>query len=289
MGLDDASRSFEAAGASALAEDASNLRTQGSSTVSARPPETWSAWPECTKHASRPGRSAPHRDLYTKAAQIRGVHLDHSEIAIGHYRKVLGSTSRASMPPARSSGSSESRRATRISPHLHQKGDHAPRFREQKAYFYRAATLYEETLERPEDAIGVLAKILEIDPEEFRAIDKQIELYLGLEQWEPLLRRTTTRPTSSRLRGEAQALHGGRRGLRASSRHPRAIDTYQRILEARPRRHDRHRSPRCALSGDVELAGFAERARTAGGPRRRSVRGHRLSVPNRRALASQAR
>ncbi|HLU48203.1 MAG TPA: tetratricopeptide repeat protein, partial [Planctomycetota bacterium] len=107
---------------------------------------------------------------------------------------------------------------------------------EQKAYYYRAATIFEETLERPEDAIAVLAKVLEIDPEEFRAIDKQIELYLGLEQWEPLLRAYNHKADvvqdfeeKRRLYTEVGAVY--ERELKDI---PRAIDTYQRILELAP-------------------------------------------------------
>src|SRR5690606_7121852 len=234
MGLDDANRAFEAM-ARALVEDASNVRTQEELD---RLGQTTGDMERLAKvyEARIEGLEDPTlvASLYTKAAQIREVHLDHSEIAIGHYRKVLeideqnleaaSSLERLFQTTARYEELTDTyiKKATML---------HDPE--EQKAYFYRAATLYEETLERPEDAIAVLAKILEIDPEEFRAIDKQIELYLGLEQWEPLLHAYNHKADvvqdfeeKRRLYTEVGAVY--ERELKDI---PKAIDTYQRILE----------------------------------------------------------
>lgn len=237
MGLDDANRAFEAM-ARALVEDASNVRTQEELD---RLGQTTGDMERLAKvyEARIEGLEDPTlvASLYTKAAQIREVHLDHSEIAISHYRKVL------EIDEHNLDAASSLERLFEITARYEdlaaiciKKAEMLHDAEEQKAYYYRAATIFEETLERPEDAIAVLAKVLEIDPEEFRAIDKQIELYLGLEQWEPLLRAYNHKADvvqdfeeKRRLYTEVGAVY--ERELKDI---PRAIDTYQRILELAP-------------------------------------------------------
>ena len=51
----------------------------------------------------------------------------------------------------------------------------------------RPRPIEEDVLERPEAAIAVYHKVLELDAEDLRAIDALIKLYLGLSRWEELL------------------------------------------------------------------------------------------------------
>ncbi len=107
---------------------------------------------------------------------------------------------------------------------------------EQKDYLFRAASIYEEILERPQDAIQVFDAVLEIDVEDEHAMDKLIELYLRLEKWEDLLGVYTRKADivgdpeeKKRLFVEVGAVYERELGNSA-----KAIDAYQRILEIDP-------------------------------------------------------
>src|SRR6185503_3940584 len=107
---------------------------------------------------------------------------------------------------------------------------------EKKDHLFRASRIYEEVLDKPEAAVAVYLQVLEADPEEMHAIDKLVELYLRLEQWEPLLsiyQKKADLVTDLRLKKalyyEVGAVY--ERELRDVAH---AIDTYQRVLELDP-------------------------------------------------------
>lgn len=237
VGLDNASGAFEAM-ARALAEDAGNLRTQEEldrigqlSGEMERLAQVYEARIE--------GLEDPHlvASLYTKAAQIREVYLDHAEIAIAHYQKVLElDDANLDAATALERLFAQTERYEDLTQIYIKKAMMLHDAEEQKDYLYRASSLYEETLQNTEAAIAVLGQILELDPEELRAIDKQIELYLSLEQWEPLLAAYNHKADvvhdfdeKRRLYTEVGAVYE-----RELQDIPRAIDTYQRILELAP-------------------------------------------------------
>src|SRR5690606_38804955 len=58
---------------------------------------------------------------------------------------------------------------------------------QQKAALYQAATLEEELLDRPERAISVFEKVLDLDPEDARSVDALVSLFLSLSRWQDLL------------------------------------------------------------------------------------------------------
>lgn len=237
VGLDNANGAFEAM-ARALAEDAGNQRTQEEldriGQLSGEMERLAKVYEERIEGLEDPFLVA---SLYTKAAQIREVYLDHAEIAIAHYQKVL-ELDEANLDAATALERlfAQTERYEDLTQIYIKKAMMLHDAAEQKEYLYRASSLYEETLQNTEAAIAVLAQILELDPEELRAIDKQIELYLSLEQWEPLLAAYNHKADvvhdfdeKRRLYTEVGAVY--ERELRDI---PKAIDTYQRILELAP-------------------------------------------------------
>jgi len=107
---------------------------------------------------------------------------------------------------------------------------------DQRDALYRAASIYEEILERPTDAVAVYNRVLEVDPDDLTALDRLVELYLRLEDWESLLavyeRKADVVVDPSerkRIYVEVGAVYE-----REVGDLDRAIDTYQRILEVDP-------------------------------------------------------
>lgn len=107
---------------------------------------------------------------------------------------------------------------------------------EQRNYFFRAASIYEEILEKPLEAIEVYNRLLKIEPDDITAIDKLIELYLQLEKWENVLTAYTHKADIVDDVDEKKSLYleVGAVYERELKEIEKAIDSYQRILEIDP-------------------------------------------------------
>ncbi len=107
---------------------------------------------------------------------------------------------------------------------------------DQKEHLFRAAAIYEEILERPADAIAVYRRVLELDGEELRALDKLIELHLKLSEWEPLLAVYARKAdlVSDPLEKKALLVELGAVHERELGDAAKAIDAYERVLELDP-------------------------------------------------------
>ena len=108
---------------------------------------------------------------------------------------------------------------------------------DKKDALFQAAAIEEDVLEQAEAAIAVYQKVLEIDPDDLRAIDALIKQYLGLSRWSDLLAVYAQQGGSRRRpRREEAHLLPGRRRLRARARatcRPRSTRT-AKILELDP-------------------------------------------------------
>ena len=107
---------------------------------------------------------------------------------------------------------------------------------EQKEALYQAATIEQDVLARPEQAIAVYHQVLEIDAEDIRSIDALIELYLQAEQWQQLL-EVQAKKADLVFEPEAKKVILYQMGSVYESELQdleRAIDTYQRVLELDP-------------------------------------------------------
>lgn len=175
--------------------------------------------------------------LLVKAAVVREEQLGDVAAAIGHYQRVLA------LDPVHLEAATALERLFHMAERyedlasiLLKKASILEVSDEQKDHLFRAAALYEEILERPEDAIAVYKKVLEVDSEDLAALDKLIELYLRLEQWPSLLEVYQRKADivfdaeeKKRLYLEVGAVYEREIGDVA-----KAIDTYQRILEIEP-------------------------------------------------------
>ncbi|MCB9662249.1 MAG: tetratricopeptide repeat protein [Sandaracinaceae bacterium] len=235
--LDDAQGAFSAM-ARALAEDPANATTQAQldrlNMMIGGAEQLAAVYEERVATVEDPVLAA---SLYVKAAEIREEQLADTERAIQHYRKVL------ELDEQHLEAASALERLFHLSERYEDlaaiymtKAGMLADPDEQKAHLFRGAQIYEELLERPEAAIGVYGKVLEIDQEDQQALDKLIELHLRLEQWPQLLSVYERKADivydpdeKKRIYVEMGAVY--ERELQDVAK---AIDTYQRILEIDP-------------------------------------------------------
>src|SRR5690606_11523166 len=175
--------------------------------------------------------------LLVKAAVIREEQLGDYATAIAHYQRVL------SLVPDHIESATALERLLHMSERYEElaqilltKAQILDIPDEQKEHLFRAAALYEEIPERPDQAIGVYTNILDVDPEDLGALDKLIELHLRLEQWEAVLAVYELKADIVGDPDEKKSLYleVGAVYEREIGDVAKAIDTYQRILEIEP-------------------------------------------------------
>jgi golgin subfamily B member 1 len=235
--LDDLGNSFKCY-ARAFAEDPTSSDTQEQLE---RIAEAGGEWQELVavyeaqfERIDDPAISAP---LHMKVAKIDEENLNNTNGAIEHYRKVLD------LDKTQIEAANALERLYQLSERYEDlaniylvKAELIDIPEEQKNYFFRAASIFEEILERPQDAIEVYNRLRKIEPDDITAIDKLIELYLRLEQWENVLEAYTHKADivddvdeKKRLYVEVGAVYE-----RELQQIEKAIDSYQRILELDP-------------------------------------------------------
>ncbi|MCB9591319.1 MAG: tetratricopeptide repeat protein [Sandaracinaceae bacterium] len=175
--------------------------------------------------------------LLVKAATIREDQLGDLETAIRHYQRVIALDERhieAATALERLFQMSE--RYTELAAILLHKASILDVPDDQKDHLFRAAAIHEDLLEKPTDAIDVYKKVLEVDPEDLRALDKLIELHLMLEKWEELLGYYERKADIVFDPDEKKSIfvEVGAVYEREIGDVTKAIDTYQRILEIDP-------------------------------------------------------
>lgn len=237
VALEDTGNAFRCF-ARALAEDPANPETPDELDRLAAASGNWDALAQVYE-ARVDGIDDPAlaSALYAKAAQIREDQLGDHARAIEHYRKVMEFDEHnldAAVALERLYTASEQYEA--LAQIYLAKARLLDEPEEQKQHYFRAAALYEEILERPEDAIAVYRQLLDVEPDDLQAIDKLIELYLRLEQWEKLLQVYSQKADIVVDPDAKKALyaHVGAVYEHQLGQHDKAIDTYQRVLEIDP-------------------------------------------------------
>lgn len=106
----------------------------------------------------------------------------------------------------------------------------------QKEALFQAATIEQDVLNRPEKAIAIFEKALELDPEDQRAVNALIDLHLGLEQWPELLAAQARKADLTLDPHEKKVIlyQMGAVYERELNDRAKATDTYQRVLELDP-------------------------------------------------------
>jgi len=175
--------------------------------------------------------------LYTMSARVYEGDLADMDNAVRHYRTVLSID-----PHALHAAESLERifhgaeRYEELSKVLQQKADILDDVNDKKTALFSAAVLEEDILGRHDAAMAVFNRVLELDSEDLRAIDALIKLYLNLSRWSDLL---GVYARKADLVGDPDEKKGiyyqiGAVYERELADVPRAIDTYQRVLELDP-------------------------------------------------------
>ncbi|MEM9188384.1 MAG: tetratricopeptide repeat protein [Myxococcota bacterium] len=237
LALSDVDSAFQSF-ARALAEDPANEMTQDSLARLASMNANYEALAQVYEQRVAEIEDPQLRaSIYVKAATVREDQLGDVPNAIAHYQKVL------ELDDQHIEAASALERLFQLSEryedlaHIYMtKSAMLADLDEQKDYLFRAASIYEDILERPVEAIPIYDRVLEVDGEELRALDKLIELYLRLERWPELLEIYTRKADivgdldeKKRIYVETGAVYE-----REVGDVEKAIDTYQRILEIDP-------------------------------------------------------
>jgi golgin subfamily B member 1 len=175
--------------------------------------------------------------LFTMSARVYETDIGELDSAIRHYRRVL------EIDPKNLAAAESLDRIFRaaeryqeLSQILQQKADILDDLAEKKSALFQAASIEEDVLERHDQAIAVHGKVLELDPEDLGAIDELIKLYLALSRWADLLAVYGKKADLVNDPGEKKVIYYqiGAVYERELGDVPRAIDTYQRVLELDP-------------------------------------------------------
>ena len=175
--------------------------------------------------------------LFTSSARIYEADLADVDTAIARYRRVL------EIDPSNLAAAESLERLFRaanryedLSVILQKKAEVLEEPADKKEALFQAAAIEEDVLERPEPAIAVYQKVLDLDSDDLRAIDALIKRYLGLSRWEELLAVYAKKADlvadveeKKRIYYQVGATYERELGDVA-----RAIDIYQRVLELDP-------------------------------------------------------
>ncbi len=175
--------------------------------------------------------------LYMTSARVHENDLHNVDTAIALYRKVL-EIDPLSLAAAESLERlfRSSERYQELSIILQRKSEILEEPAEKKDALFQAASIEEDVLNRPEAAIAVYTRVLEIDSDDLHAIDALVRRYLDLSRWHDLL---TVYAKKADLVADVEEKKGiyyqvGAVYERELGDVPRAIDTYTKILELDP-------------------------------------------------------
>jgi tetratricopeptide (TPR) repeat protein len=175
--------------------------------------------------------------LYMTSAKVQENDLGSIDLAIGLYRRVL-EIDPLNLPAAESLERlfRASERYQDLSIILQRKSEMLEEPADKKDALFQAASIEEDVLNRPEAAIAVYNKVLEIDGDDVRAVDALIRRYLDLSRWQDLLSVYAKKADLVADVDEKKAIYYqvGAVYERELGDVPRAIDTYTKILELDP-------------------------------------------------------
>lgn len=235
--LDDVPSAFRST-ARALAEDSANPAIQEQLERLAAGAGAWQDLAEV--YESQLGRIEDAHlgaALHAKAAEIRENNLGDPRGAIEHYRKVI-ELDPTSLPAVESLERlyQQSERYEDLAAVFLTKAGMLDETSERKQHTFRAGALYEDVLEKPEQAIEVFKGWLAQESDDVDALDRLIALYLKLSRYEDLLQVYGQKADIVGDPDEKKDLYieiGSvfEHRLRKTDK---AIATYQRILEIDP-------------------------------------------------------
>jgi tetratricopeptide (TPR) repeat protein len=224
--------------ARALAEEPSNERTQQQIDRVARSTGRFADLANVYEHqSSETDDAALSSALLTMSARVHEQDLGAVDTAIAHYRRVLTiDVGNLNAVESLERLFRQTERYSELSKTLQRKADIVDEPQDKKDALFQAAAIEEDVLEQPEEAILVYNKVLELDGDDLRALDALIKRYLGLSRWVDLLAVYARKADlivdpdeKKRIFYQVGAVYE-----RELADVPRAIDTYQKILELDP-------------------------------------------------------
>ncbi|MCK9462146.1 MAG: tetratricopeptide repeat protein [Proteobacteria bacterium] len=127
------------------------------------------------------------KQLWLRAARIHDAQLDNVDAAVAAYNAVLAlDAQNTEAIAALEQIFSRTERWPELIDVLRTKVDATVDAGEKEQIFRHMVMIYEEMLERPQDAVGCLKEILGIDPTNAQALQDLDKLYLQLENWADL-------------------------------------------------------------------------------------------------------
>jgi tetratricopeptide (TPR) repeat protein len=126
--------------------------------------------------------------LHQRAAVVHEELLQNADGAIGHYRAILALDARnVDAVSALERLYQLGEKYDALAETYLQKASLLESPDEAKAYLFRASEIYETVLERPDAAVGVYRKVLEVDAEDLNAVDALVRLHVAQGSWAELL------------------------------------------------------------------------------------------------------
>ena len=175
--------------------------------------------------------------LLMTSARLFEQDIADADTAVAHYRRVL-TIDVCHLTAAESLERlfRQTERYAELSLILQQKSEILDEPQDKKEALFQAAAIEEDVLEKPEAAILVYQKVLSIDEDDIRALDALVKRYLGLSRWTDLLSAFAKKTDlvvdpeeKKRILYQVGAVYE-----RELTDVPRAIETYQRVLEIDP-------------------------------------------------------
>ena len=175
--------------------------------------------------------------LFSMSARVYEDDLGDFDTAVARYQKVLEiDTTNLAAAEALERLFRTAERYAELSLILQRKADILEEPSDRKDALFQAAAIEEDVLEKPEAAIAVYNKVLELDGDDVRALDALIKRYLGLSRWPELLAVYSKKAELVADPEEKKRIYYqvGAVYERELSDVAKAIDTYQKILELDP-------------------------------------------------------
>jgi tetratricopeptide (TPR) repeat protein len=176
-------------------------------------------------------------DFHAKVAVICSDHLQDAERAITHWRNVLG-LDPGNIPAANALIRlyQLTERYLDLAEILVVKTEFISDLEDKKRHLFQAGEIYEVHLEDNDASVRVYHQILDLDVDDFEALDKLESLYLRLERWanlQTIYQRKADLVGSVEQKKEILYVMGAVYEREVNDVE-RAIDTYQRVLELDP-------------------------------------------------------
>jgi tetratricopeptide (TPR) repeat protein len=175
--------------------------------------------------------------LHQRAAAVHEELLGNAEGAIGHQRAILAIDARnIDALTALERMYQLGERYEDLAQVYQQKASLLESPDEAKAYLFRASEIYENVLERPNDAVAVYRRVLEVDGEDLQAVDSLVRIFVSQGRWAELLDVQSKKIDLVSDPDEKKRLHFEVGSVYESELKDiaKAVDSYNKVLELDP-------------------------------------------------------